>query len=626
MFPAGRFHFVGGRLTLLAPRVGFLSINFLRILLDTIELPFLRNELPSLNGRGEVRQAASPKEYRAIHLLRTSISRALLLVGACFAGIIPFFRWGSPSGHDFEFHLYSWMEVLGQWRTGIIYPRWAALAHWGYGEARFLFYPPASWTLGAALGVILPWKLVPAAYCWIALTLAGAAMYRLAREWLSRREALFAAVFYALNPYHLLIIYWRSAYAELLAASLLPLLVLCLLRIFSHASKTGVQPTLWLSIVLAAAWLTNVPAAVMIHYSAVGMALVLAAGGATEPGHERPFAATHWRGLIRTGMAIILGTGLASFYVIPAIYEQQWIDVSQVLSLGVRPQDNFLFTILADADHNRFNFLVSMLALVESIALFFAIMFSRRGQVAATDRTRWLLLSSWGAGSAMLMLPVSNVLWQHLPKLRFVQLPFRWLLCMNAASALLITMAARRWTPRLLAFVFLLAALIAAGYRFQRPWWDKAADFREMADAVADGTGYEGTDEYVPAGADAYELNRDLPLISNQAGDPVTERILEWKPTKRHFVVHTADEGKLVVRLFSYPAWEVVVNGQPVRTRKTEITGLMVIPVAAGDNDVRIYFRRTMDRLIGDYVSLISILVLIVVWVMTKRRSQAART
>jgi len=50
-------------------------------------------------------------------------------------------------------------------------------------------------------------------------------MYRLAREWLAAPDALFAAVFYALNPYHLLIVYWRSAYAELLAAALLPLLL-----------------------------------------------------------------------------------------------------------------------------------------------------------------------------------------------------------------------------------------------------------------------------------------------------------------------------------------------------------------------------------------------------------------
>ena len=154
---------------------------------------------------------------------KMAIVRVLALGAVSFLAITPFFWYGSPSGHDFEFHMFSWMEVLGQWKQGIIYPRWASLAHWGYGEARFLFYPPASWTVGAALGALLPWKLVPGAYSWLALTLAGVSMYRLAREWVPAQDALFAAALYAVNPYHLLIVYWRSAFAELLAAALLPL-------------------------------------------------------------------------------------------------------------------------------------------------------------------------------------------------------------------------------------------------------------------------------------------------------------------------------------------------------------------------------------------------------------------
>jgi hypothetical protein len=531
-------------------------------------------------------------------LLKNPTSRALVLAGACLLAICPFFWKGSPSGHDFEFHVFSWMEVLGQWQHGIVYPRWAAGSYWGYGEARFLFYPPASWTVGAALGAVLPWKMVPGAYCWLVLTLAGASMYRLARQWLPPSDALFAAVFYALNPYHLLIVYWRSAYAEMMAAILLPLLLLCLLRL----SQPGITPVLWLSLTLTAAWLTNIPAAVMIHYSAVGLAIFLAVTQQPDSRHSLRF-------LARTALAVLLGVGLASFYLVPAIYEQRWIDIGQVMSPGVRPRDNFLFTFLADLDHNRFNLLLSIMALAEIGVLSFAILFSRQKK-----RAPWKLLSLWGAAAVFFMFSVSNFLWQYLPKFRFVQLPFRWLLCMNAALALLVTMAAKRWHSRVLTYALLVVVLIVAGRRIQPPWWDTAADLRELSNSVGDGTGYEGTDEYVPAGADASELNKNLPRISDEVGKAIPGEMLQWSQNEKRFTVRTNSPRDLTIRLFNYPAWQVLVNGKPAQTHSTEVTGLMVIPVGAGENDVRIYFGRTKDRLIGSIISLISLTLIIAVW------------
>jgi hypothetical protein len=241
------------------------------------------------------------------------------------------------------------------------------------------------------------------------------------------------------------------------------------------------------------------------------------------------------------------------------------------------------------------------------------------------NRTPWVLHSAWGLGCAILMLSVSNVAWQHLPKLRFMQLPFRWLLCMNAALAILVTMASRRWVPRLLVSAILLAALLVAGHHFQPPWWDKAADFREMSDAVADGTGYEGTDEYVPVGADAYELNKSLARVSDETGEPVGAKIMAWGEMEKHFTVHTPAAENLTVHLFSYPAWEVVVNGQPTVTLKTDVTGLIVVPVPAGDNDVRIYFRRTTDRLVGNIVSPISAAIFAILWIVTNRNGARER-
>jgi XTP/dITP diphosphohydrolase len=138
-----------------------------------------------------------------------------------------------------------------------------------------------------------------------------------------------------------------------------------------------------------------------------------------------------------------------------------------------------------------------------------------------------------------------------------------------------------------------------------------------MSDAIADGTGYEGADEYVPAGADPYELNKSLPRVSEDRGAPVPSEMLAWAQTKKHFKAHTAAAQNLTVRLFNYPAWEVVVNGKPIETQRTDVTGLIVIPIAAGDNDVHIHLRRTIDRVVGNVVSLISLALFVVIWFKT---------
>src|SRR5260370_23605983 len=96
-------------------------------------------------------------------------------------------------------------------------------------------------------------------------------MFLLARQWLERRDATYGAVLYAVNPYHLLIVYWRSAFAELLASSLLPLLLLLVLRSEERDRKAPVL----LAMVLPAAWLINAPAALMRHYSLPLLILVI---------------------------------------------------------------------------------------------------------------------------------------------------------------------------------------------------------------------------------------------------------------------------------------------------------------------------------------------------------------
>ena len=530
----------------------------------------------------------------------------LAICAAALAIEIPFLFFGTPSGHDVEFHLYSWLDVLAQWKHGIVYPRWAAMAHFGYGEPRFVFYPPASWMLGALLAAIVPWKLASSVYIWMALVASGASMFALARKWLDRRNAMFAAVLYAVNPYHLVIVYWRSAFAELLASCLVPLLVLAIMRLVEDDSWRAAVP---LAFVLAAAWLTNAPAAVMIHYS---LALLLLAFAWQQ---RSP------RLLLFGGVAVALGACLAAFYLLPAIYEQKWVNIAEAISAGSRPQDNFLFIHTTDAAHDAFNHIVTWVACLEIVGTLAAAWAAKSWR--DEKPTLWRALFGWAVACSVIMFPATALLWRFLPKLAFMQFPWRWLLCLSMIFSIFVTIGVRRWWTRAAVCLVALLMIVGAWRRIQPPWWDNASDLREMQDDMSDKLGYEGTDEYTPTGIDASAIdqagadaadggNRQAPPSVTSYGTAQADiHVDRWDAESKMFTAQTPASEQLALRLFPYPAWRVEVNGRVVQASVVkETTGQdaekMLIPIGAGFSRVQITFVRTWDRTVGGWVSALS--------------------
>jgi hypothetical protein len=520
----------------------------------------------------------------------------LAIASTAFAVEIPFFFFGTPSGHDVEFHLYSWLEVLSQWKQGIFYPRWAALAHFAYGEPRFVFYPPASWTLGTLLSLIFPWTVAPSIYIWVALVVAGVSMFLLARRWLDRRDAIFAAVLYTASPYHLVIVYWRSAFAELLASCLVPLLLLCVLK----AVGDGRRATVPLALLLAAAWLTNAPAAVMLHYS-MALLLVFFAWRRRSP-----------RILLVGAAAVVLGALLSAFYLLPAVYEQRWINIDQAVSAGSRPADNFLFIHTSDADHDAFNHLISWVAVLEMAVVLAAVWISR--QWRETNRELCNALLAWAVACTALMFPVSALLWNFLPKMAFMQFPWRWLLCLSLIFTLFVAGMKRWWWQGAVCVVSILVVVLA-WHSIQPPWWDNAADLREMQDNMQAGTGYEGTDEYTPAGAEPTAIDKDARNVTVAGPAHAAIRVSRWDAESKVFSAEMSAPDQLKLRLFRYPAWQAEVNGHVVPTASTD-TGQLLVPVEAGMNRVQLVFVRTADRSAGAWISLLTLLT-VIIW--TKR-------
>lgn len=524
--------------------------------------------------------------------------------------ILPYFWWGSASGHDFEFHAASWLDAAAQWHQGILYPRWHQSANHGFGEPRFLFYPPLSWMLGAALGSLIPWSAVPAAFIVLVQTMAGLAAFALVRRFSSSRAAVFAAVAYAANPYALLVVYMRSDFAEQLASAVLPLVPLfaCLLAVSPPGPRWSRSGHIaGFAVTFAAVWLSNAPAGVLASYSF----LLLFAWFAWEK--------KSWRPLLFGFAAIALGLALSAFYLIPAAYEQRWVNISQALSAGLLPSENFLYTWIADPEHNLFNLIASTVAVLMIVLAFLAAVFvirRSRAQVSGLAPAQRDVTSSitpamllLAAACAFMMLRLSSFLWPLLPKLRFVQFPWRWALVLAVPYAWFLG-SVFAWPRRRVLWILALLAVSggSAAFLITHTWWD-SDDMSSLHDALDQQQGFDGTDEYDPAGDDHYNLPPHAPEAIALAGDsgPVPKAdlaVLQWGPERKLLRVTSAQPLRVALRLLDYPAWRVEVNGKPVSVERPEQTAQMIVPLPAGTSLISVRFARTPDRTAGGLVSL----------------------
>jgi hypothetical protein len=540
--------------------------------------------------------------------------------------IAPMVFISNASGHDFEFHLASWMDAAGQWREGILYPRWAEWANWGFGEPRFIFYPPVSWLAGAALGSVLPWRVVPGALIWLTLVAAGMAMWKLAREWLPAPQAVVAALLYAVNPYNLVIVYYRSDFAELMAWALFPLLLWAAMGVV--AGEWRRVPIL--AVVFGGMWLSNAPAAVIATYS---LGLVLAIGCASR---------RSLKPLVSGATAIVAGFALAAFYILPAAWEQRWVQITQAVSEELYPAMNFLFARGNDPDFVAFNWKVSWVAV--GVMIVTAVAACSAAKRRKEFHGIWWTLIALGVASVALMFRPSGWLWRRLPELQFVQFPWRWLGVLGLVFAFLIA-AARLRSSRLYwaMIVIVFSGIAAAGTAMVKTaWWD-SADVPVVAAAIRSGNGYEGTDEYSPVGCDRYQLpgNTDdserPPNVSSISAPPfekvdsasgnlvpatgVRLHTEAWSAERRVFTAETAGPVTLAVRLVDYPAWDFQNNGIRANVELRAPTQQILLHLSSGSNRVEMDFRRTGDRTLGNAISAFAAIALAAfAWAFRRRR------
>jgi hypothetical protein len=587
---------------------------------------------------------------------------AIILMAAVIA-VGPLLFRGPSCSSDFGFSLISWIDAEHSMSTGLLYPHWANSPNFGAGEPKFVFYPPISWMGGAVLGMLLPWTFVPLVLFVLLLAATGMANRALARMALEDGPATLAGCAAIFLGYALFCIYRRNDFAELAGGVWFPLLLLFALRRRNPSGnfreRTFDGSAAPLALIVAGIWLSNGPMGIMASYLLAAVALVSAL-------IEKSPAP-----VVRAAVSTCAGMGLASLYLVPAMWERNWVSIQNALIPGkYMVENNWLFGLNADpqiASDNMLLLKASQVA-VAMLAIAFAggAIAWMRGVVPG-ERKWWLPMALIPPAILFLLFPVSQPVWNLLPELRLLQFPWRWLTVLEAPMAICFASAVwfDRRTPRIVVMAACAAVFVGISVVAPRWWFVECGSLiTSLQESVREGIGVLGKPEYTPPGIRFplvnFRLDPQGNLLADTQGNPIEQIVpsaclldsvpetsvrgeaglapawhgepancksVGWQepilfadpsapdaarvmPEQKWIRGVAEHAGYLILRLRYYPAWGVKVNGVSVTAVAERARGLMAVPVPQGNVQVSVDWTTTGDVVAGRWVSGVALLLI----------------
>jgi uncharacterized membrane protein len=481
-----------------------------------------------------------------------------------FAFIAPALIYGVPANKDLLNHFRFALPFYDSLNSGQLYPGWLAESNSGYGDPSFRFYPPALYyvlsltkviTGNWYVGTLLTLALLP--------TLGGLGMYFWTRSVLSEPSAMWAAILYALAPYHVNQLYQALMLAEFAGASVLPFAFGFLERVCRRRRYRDVAG---LAASYAVLILTHLPLAV------IG-SLALGVYGFIRIERQ------HWKkSLMLLLMAAVLGLAASSVFLIRMVTELKWIGINNINpDTSVDYNQNFLFTTLSTENLNVWwmNILAVMtfLFFVPALALFF-----RRVRIEA--RFNQLMPATILALMALFMaLPFSAVLWKVLPPLQQIQFPWRWLAIFSMAGSLLTAATIPLWLEnkmqwrRPICLIVLGSMLISIAFTLAHSV--REAEYRNRQQFESDLQAVRGTASvkyWIPVWASP--TPREMPSEVDAGKRAVV--VSSWTAEHRRFEVASGTPIEARVRTFYYPHWVATSAGHFLPTRPDRDGALLI--------------------------------------------------
>lgn len=520
--------------------------------------------------------------------------------------IIPLTKEGYFSSHDGEWAVIRLAEMHREIKDGQLPPRWSGFLNHGYGYPLFLFTYPFPYYVGEVIhlsgfGLIDSIKIV----FLISVVGSGVAMYFLGKKLNGDVAGFIAAVLYMYAPFRLVDLYVRGSIGESLSFMLFPLLFLTTVNLVTNPTSLRVMIT---ALVFAALVMThNVMAILFTPFWIIFMYVVV-----------KMYAENTKTYILKYFIPVILlGLGLSSFFWIPALFEKQYIILSQV-SLTDKSQH---FIQPLEFIYSSWNYGIRpsfQLGWIH-IALFAAeivLLLLLRG----IQSTKLMYIGLFAVGATLICLiltnEISSLLWKA-PLVSSIDFPWRVMTLLAFFMSLGAIYLAEKKKIKIISIVLLVCAFFLI-QNFAKPerYIQTNDEYYQTNDATT-----TSMDELMPIWVKEKATNKPTEKAEILVGEAqITGTVYDSDSIS--ISGNASTQSKIGINTIYFPGWTIKVNKEEVIPDYSNAKGIMTFDVPPGSFEIVGLFSRTPIRLYADIISLLSLFVCIgiVGWMVIKWR------
>jgi hypothetical protein len=536
--------------------------------------------------------------------------------------VLPFFHAGFFPMHDDTqvARVYEMGKALSE---GDFPVRWVKDLGYGYGYPIFNFYSPLPYYIGGGLTLFGLDALLATKITFIIGILASAVfMYFLAERFFGKKTAVLAGLLYIYFPYHAVNIYVRGALGELFAYAFLPLVFLGLLKIHyakveKHFFKSAIPSMLLASISIALVILSHNLSAFML-FLFVSLFIIISI----------IFSQGKLQRSILYCTVLVFAFLFSAFYSVPAALESSFTNVNSQVGGGAAYYDNFICPpqlwdsqwgfggrIKGCVDGLSFRLGKLNIGLLAISVLAF-IFFLRK-----VKEKKFIFLTSFGffLTSIFMSLEGSQIIWEKLPYIDFLQYPWRFL---NFAGLFMVIVIAYAFSlfekianPRnvmicviiIILGTFFLSLKLFVPQNFLNVSSESYTNKQTLVFEIS-----KTSDEYMPK---YFEKPKSLEDVKSTSVDIVsgsgTVQITDNKTTYAKALIFMKNDGVIRLNWAYFPALKAFING--VETDYRVKSDGLYLDLPSGEHIIEIKFVQTFVENVGNTLSILGFLVVLIV-------------